>query len=138
MPQPTAHEHETAVDPITRREAGICNRGAKFRLGLQRQNLVRVQDKDSIIAQRKMLQSPVFLLRLGAVELELHYLRPKFIRDALRSVRALRVNHENLSRPTSRAQAARRFSASFLTGTMSETGTDRVRLSTAEERLEKT
>src|SRR5262245_1575890 len=97
MPQPTTHEHETTVDPITRRGAGICNRGAKCRLGFQRQDLVCVQDKDPIIAKRKMLKSAVFLLRPGTVELELHHLRAKFIRDSLRSIRALRVNHDNLS-----------------------------------------
>src|SRR6185437_2666273 len=89
MSEPFPHEHETPVDPVTGDLARARDRAPELRLSLVRQNLVRIEDEDPLVAKGQIFQGPVFLLRPGAVELELHDLRAQFFRDPLGPVAAL-------------------------------------------------
>ena len=83
VPQPAAHEHEAAVDPISRRLARVRDRGPKLCLRLRRQDFVGIEDENPFVAERKVFQRPVFFLRPGAVEFKLDDPRAKLFRDAL-------------------------------------------------------
>src|SRR5437016_6592625 len=99
MPQPPAEEKETPVDPIAHNLARVRNRAREFRFSLRRQDFVGIEDENPIVLERKMLKRPIFLLRPGAIEFELHYLRAVSLCDLRRDIRALRIDHENLVRP---------------------------------------
>ena len=83
VPQPAAHEHEAAIDPISRPLARVRDRGPKFCLGLCRQHFIGIEDENPGVPERKIFQRPVFFLRPGAVEFKLDDPRAKLFRDAL-------------------------------------------------------
>ncbi len=65
----------------------------------RRQYFVGIENENPLVPEREIFQRPVFFLRPGAIEFELHDPRAKLFRDALRPIRALRVDHENFIGP---------------------------------------
>src|SRR5437763_9574665 len=89
MTQPFPHEHEMAVDPVAGDITCFRDRLRELLRGFRRQSFVRVENEDPVMAERQVLERPVFFLRPGAVELELHDLCATLFRDRYRPVGAL-------------------------------------------------
>ncbi len=107
MPQPRAHEHKSAVDPIARATLAILReKGADLRGRLRGHHFVRVHDEDPFVAKGQVFERPVFLLRPQAVEVKLHDLRAGRGRERGGVVRALGIDHEDLFGPRHGGEAA--------------------------------
>ena len=81
MPEPFPHEHETPVDPITRNLTGLRDCLGEFLLCFRRQDFVGVEDENPFVMERQVFERPVFFLRPGAIEFELHDPRAQLLGD---------------------------------------------------------
>ena len=124
MPKPAAHEHEAPVYPIAGDVTGVRDGARKFFLRFRRQHLVGIEDEDPFVAERKVLQRPVLFLRPRPIEIEIA--RPgRRVPARSRSSRRCSANRpRRFHRPSGpNARHRGRFAASFLIGTIKETGT---------------
>ena len=86
-------------------------------------DFVGVNDQDPLVAERKMVEGPVLLLGIAAVEVELYDLRTGLRQRPLSVWSVLWLSTTKTSSAQSSAGRQRlRFSASFLTGTITLTG----------------
>src|SRR5204862_3801657 len=99
----------TPVDPIAVDLAGFRDGPGEFRFRFWRQDFVGIQNENPFVPEWQVLQGPVLFLGPGAVELELHDLRPVLLRDLDRAVGALRIDHEDFIGPAHRLQATRQI-----------------------------
>src|SRR5437763_15736767 len=88
MTQPFPHEHEMAIDPVAGDIARFRDRLRELLLRFRRQSFIRVENEGPVMAERQVLQRPVFFLRPGAGALELHDLCAALFRDRYRPVAA--------------------------------------------------
>lgn len=80
--QPTPHEHEATIDPITRDGIlRIANDETNFLFAFGRQRFIGIENENPFVTERQVLKRPVFFLRPSAVVVELHDLRAGGFRD---------------------------------------------------------
>ncbi len=72
----------------------------------RRHHLIGINNQDPVVLEGQRIKRPVLLLRIRAVEVELHDARPVLLGHEHGRVVALTVDHEDLVRPGQRRQAS--------------------------------
>lgn len=74
--QPTSHEHEATIDPVTRDWVlRIADDETNFLFGFRWQRFIGIENENPFVTERQVLERPVFFLRPSAVVVELQDLR---------------------------------------------------------------